>query len=265
MATMPQPSNYPSYLREPSLSRPLGTDQSRVVPADVVPADGDHQARLAMSLPTLFSGISPQDYSRITATGRVREFARGEMLYFEGDTIQQVSLITSGLVKTTQVGMSGAEVILRLSGPGDVLGAVSMFSTGKHSRTAEAFRACKVLVWDAPAFKSLVTRYPVLQQSTIQILGEHLRELEERFHEVATEKVGLRVARQLVRLREQIGQPVNGDTGMGISREDLAQMTGTTLFTVSRLLSAWESRGWVKCGRETVTICDVQSLRAISD
>jgi CRP-like cAMP-binding protein len=260
MATMPQPSNYPSYRREPSLSLPHGIDQSRDVLADV-----HSQVRPPMNLPILFSGMSTQDFSRITATGRVREFERGEMLYFEGDSIQQVSLITSGLVKTTQVGMSGAEVILRLSGTGDVLGAVSLFSTGKHSRTAEAFRACRVLVWDAPAFKSLVTRYPVLQQNTIQILGEHLRELEERFHEVATEKVGLRVARQLVRLREQIGRPVNGETDMGISREDLAQMTGTTLFTVSRLLSAWETRGWVKCGREMVTICDVQSLRAVSE
>jgi len=63
---------------------------------------------------------------------------------------------------------------------------------------------------------------------------------------------------------EQIGQPVEAAVEIGLSREDLAQMTGTTLFTVSRLLSAWEARGIVRLGREVVTICDVPSLRAIA-
>ena len=72
------------------------------------------------------------------------------------------------------------------------------------------------------------------------------------------------MARQLVRLLERIGRPVNGTVEIGISREELAQMTGTTLFTVSRLFSAWEARGLVRPRREAVTICDIQSLRAIS-
>jgi CRP-like cAMP-binding protein len=76
--------------------------------------------------------------------------------------------------------------------------------------------------------------------------------------------VGSRVARQLVRLQEQIGRPANGSVEIGLSREDLAQMTGTTLFTVSRLLSAWEARGLVHARRESVTICETESLRKIS-
>jgi CRP-like cAMP-binding protein len=96
-----------------------------------------------------------------------------------------------------------------------------------------------------------------------RILGGYLLELEERFREVATERVGQRVARQVLRLMEQIGTPVDGAVEIGLSREELAQMTGTTLFTVSRLLSAWEARGMVRPRREAVTICDVQSLCAI--
>jgi CRP-like cAMP-binding protein len=99
----------------------------------------------------------------------------------------------------------------------------------------------------------------------VQVLGDHLMELEERFREVATERVGSRVARQLLRLQEQIGRPVHGVIEIGLSRHELAQMTGTTLFTVSRLLSAWESCGIVSARRESVTICDVESLRAISE
>jgi CRP-like cAMP-binding protein len=218
---------------------------------------GDH--------PPLFSGILPEEYARISAAARAKEYTRGEMLYIERDSVQQVLLLTSGFVKITQLGLSGNEVILRFSGPGDVLGAAGLFSTGRHCRTAQAFRLCRALVWDARAFRALVDSFPVLHQNMARLLGEDLLELEERFHEVATERVGPRVARQLVRLLEKIGRPVNGAFEIGLSRVDLAQMTGTTLFTVSRLLSAWEARGMVRPGRESVTVCDVESLRAISE
>jgi CRP-like cAMP-binding protein len=68
-----------------------------------------------------------------------------------------------------------------------------------------------------------------------------------------------------MRLHEKIGLAVNGVIEIGLSREELAQMTGTTLFTVSRLLSAWEERGMVKPRRESVTVCDVEALNAISE
>jgi len=211
----------------------------------------------------LFSGMLPSDYTGIFAAARVKEFNRGEMLYVEGDSVQQVILLTSGFVKITQLGLSGAEVILRFGVPGDVLDAGSLFSSGRHCTTAEAFRLCRVFVWDAPIFKALVERFPVLYQNVTRILGQNLVELEERFREVATERVGPRVARQLVRLLEKMGRPVNGKIEVSLSREELAQMTGTTLFTVSRLFSAWEARGMVTPRREAVTICDVQSLRSM--
>jgi len=90
----------------------------------------------------------------------------------------------------------------------------------------------------------------------------HLRELEERFRELATERVAPRVARQLIRLQDQAG-PQKGHAEIGLSREGLAQMTGTTLYTVSRLLSTWEAHGLVNSRREFVMIRDVRSLRKV--
>ena len=215
--------------------------------------------------PPLFSGILPQDYSRVAAAARVKEFARGDMLFVGGDTVQQVLLLTSGFAKISQFGLNGTEVILRLSSPGDVLGATGLFTTGHHYTTCEAFRACRALVWDALTFKTLISRYPLLHQNMVRILSEDLLELQERFREVATERVAPRVARQLVRLLKRIGRSVNGAVEVSLTREELAQMTGTTLFTVSRLLSSWEARGVVLPRREGVTICNVQALRAIAE
>jgi CRP-like cAMP-binding protein len=213
----------------------------------------------------LFSGISPADFARVKALAHAKVFARGETLFIDGDPVRQILLIGSGLVKTTQVGLSGAEVILKLSAAGDALGVMGLLTTGRHCGTAQAFRVCRALAWDVPVFRTIMTRYPVLHLNMLHILGADASELEERFREVATEKVGLRVARQLVRLRGKIGQPVNGVVEIGVSREELAQMTGTTLYTVSRLLSAWAARGLVKARREVVEICDVQSLHNFSN
>ncbi len=215
--------------------------------------------------PALFSVISAVDYTAIAAAARVKEFARSEVLYIEGDPVEQILLLSSGSVKTTRLGVGGAEVILRLWVPGDVLGPADLFAGGRHSTTAQAFRVTRALVWDAPTFKTLVNRFPVLEQNMLRIVVKYLADLEERFRELATERVAPRVARQLLRLLPLIGRPVQEAVEVGLSREELAQMTGTTLFTVSRLLSAWETQGWVRPRREAVVVCDVQALCAISD
>ncbi len=219
----------------------------------------------AVERPRLFEGIPPEHYARICAAGYARNFDRGEIIYCEGDSVPQVLLLTSGFVKINKFGLGGAEVILRLAVPGDVLGALGLFSTGTHCTSAQAFRPCRALIWDADAFQAMVQRFPILHLNTARIITGYLLELEQRFREVATEKVGMRVARQVVRLSEQIGRKVQGEVEIGLSREELAQMTGTTLFTVSRLFSAWEARGLVRPRREAVIVRDVQSLRAISE
>jgi len=215
--------------------------------------------------PPLFSGIPSAEYQRIYSVARKREFARGERLFIEGDAVEHVVLLTAGFAKVTQLGTSGSQVILRFGTPGDVLGVDNLFSGGVHCRTAEAFRVCEALVWDARSFKNLVDRWPVLNLNMARLAEEELFELEERFREVATERVAPRVARQLLRLMEKIGHSVGGEIEVCLSREELAQMTGTTLFTVSRLLSAWELRGIVRPRREGVTICDVPPLRSLSE
>ena len=234
-------------------------------PSNPVPRASGEQRVVVVERSPLFSGVPLCDYARICASSRIKEYARGQMLYIEGAPIQQVLLVTSGLVKITKFGQVGTEVIIRLEVPGDVLGALGLFTTGIHYTTAQALRVCHALAWDAATFKSLVEEFPVLRQNMLAISSRYLLELEERFREMATERVASRVARQIMRLLKQIGRPVDGSVEIALSREELAQMTGTTLFTISRLFSAWEARGMVSPRREAVAICDIQSLQDLSE
>ena len=140
-----------------------------------------------------------------------------------------------------------------------------MNSQDNHCSTAQALQSSKALVWDAAVFESASERLPVLRRNMVRILGERLQEMDERFREVSTEKVAPRLGSQLVRLSTQVGRNVNGGVEVSLSREELAQLTGTTLFTVSRLFSQWELRGIVKARREAVLICNNQALVDLSE
>jgi CRP/FNR family transcriptional regulator, nitrogen oxide reductase regulator len=207
----------------------------------------------------LFSGIASADCTNILSTAHERYFSRRQTISFEGDPIRQVLLLTSGCVKVTQFGQDGKEAILRINGPGEVLG-LELWSGGNHCSTAQAVQSSSALAWDGASFEAVSERFPIVRRNTTRILGERLQELEERFREISTEKVAPRVSSQLVRLLNQVGRRVNGDVEVSLSREELGQLTGTTLFTVSRLLSQWQRRGIVSARREAVLVRNLPAL-----
>jgi CRP-like cAMP-binding protein len=113
-------------------------------------------------------------------------------------------------------------------------------------------------------FETVSRRFPVLRFNAALILSKQLRDMEDRFREVSTERVGTRLSRQVIRLMNQVGMPMNGGVEISISREELSQLIGTTMYTVSRLLSEWDRRGIVEARRESVLIHDLGALEELS-
>jgi CRP-like cAMP-binding protein len=132
---------------------------------------------------------------------------------------------------------------------------------------AQALAASTALIWEVSAFQALAERFPALRRNISKVVEQRLRELEERYREISTEKVATRLSRQLQRLFNQLGHRVNGNGTLEInlSREELAATTGTTLFTVSRRLSAWTELGVLTAGRECVSTHNIQALREFAE
>jgi CRP-like cAMP-binding protein len=130
---------------------------------------------------------------------------------------------------------------------------------------AQALGAATALVWDAAVFESISQRFALLRRNIMRILCQQLQELEERYREISTEKVAARLSHQLMRLLNQVGRRVNGGVEISLSREELAQLTGTTLFTVSRLLSGWSQMGIVSTRREAVSVHNLQALTELAE
>jgi CRP-like cAMP-binding protein len=246
---------------------PLPQDQSngrKAVTGSECEARISQHVEWVRQLPIFFN-LSQIECRAILAAAHEKEFLRRHSLFTEGAPCQQVLLLLSGCVKTTQLGSTGCEVILRLSGPGELVGAFESYLGTNNLVTARTTQPTTALVWDAATFEKVSDRHPTLRRNTARLLGLRLQELEERFREISTQKVAPRLSHQLIRLSNQLRQQTNGVLEISLSREELAQLTGTTLFTVSRLLSQWGRLGIVSTGREAVVVRNLQALADLSE
>ena len=213
----------------------------------------------------MFSEIALEDCTKIVASAQERNFERGKAIFFQGDAVHHVLLLTSGSLKLSQFSPDGQEVILRLIGPGEsVRGGESCTKCSAHCSTARTLERSSALVWETKTFEAVMERFPILRRNIEQDLQRLMNQLEERYLEVCTKKVAPRLGSQIVRLLTQVGKHSEGHVEIALSQRDLAQLTGTTLFTVSRVLSQWEVKGIVKAGREAVVVLDVPGLVELS-
>ena len=208
----------------------------------------------------LFAGLSSSVCTYVLSTARLMDVGSRQVIYFAGDQIQQIFLLTNGRVKITQFSERGTEVILRLCTPGEVISELALVSGSRHSTTAQAAQECDLLAWDAATFEAAVERFPSLRCNVKRILEQRLHELERRFCEVSTETVAPRLAHGLARLLDQIGRNVNGHVEINVSQESLAQITSMASFTVCRILTNWENQGLLKLRREMIEIHNVPRL-----
>ena len=212
-----------------------------------------------MCASALFSGLTPEECFRIASCARARSFTRDELLFMQGEPMTSVMLLQVGSVKLTQVSSAGSEVILWMNGKGEAVG-VGDSACNSHTCSARALETCKALTWEYSRLHALLLEYPQIRSNINQILIDRLQELEERFREIATEKVARRLALALLRLLKNVGTQHQAGIQVSLSREELAQMIGTTLFTISRILSKWSDEGFIIPRREAVVVRDPSRL-----
>jgi CRP-like cAMP-binding protein len=239
------------------VNKPFGRDTS-VIGFEIA------ERALLMRASQLFANLHPEEYADIAKRGRPRIFARNELLFMQGEPFRQLILVESGCVKLTRVSPSGSEVILELRGPHDAIDLPNGKAFCNHTCTARTIVKCKALTWDLATTQNLIETIPQISRNICSILSSQLNELQERYHEISAERVERRLACALIRLDRQFGSPSDGGSEILISRQELAQMTGTTLFTVSRLISKWGELGLVLPRREAVLMLDAKRLDRLS-
>jgi len=215
----------------------------------------------------LFHELPDPITAAISACGRIEQWERGQFLFFSGDPADHVHFLLSGRVKIVNETEDGAEVILRLINPGEIFGGAGGWGDDRYPATAIALDDVSEFRLPAAEFSLLLSRHPVFAHAMILELATRLREAEARIRELQAERVERRIARTLLRLAGHIGNetPLGIEIELPQSRQHLAELTGATLTTVSRVLREWDRRGLIDAGRERVTITKPHELVMVAE
>lgn len=215
----------------------------------------------------LFAGLDAAALSAVEKAARRVEVDKGAPLFLQDDPADAIFLILKGRVKLVQHTHDGRQVTLRYMTAGDTAGIVAVLEKAVYPASAVAAVAVTALRWNGRDFATLLDRYPAIAKNVIPFLVARVHEVQEQVRELATERVERRVARVLIRLVRQSGKKTAEGVliDMPLTRQDMAEMTGTTLYSVSRILSAWETQGVVRVGRKKVVVRDAHGLAQIAE
>lgn len=192
---------------------------------------------------------------------------RGNFVFLAGEPARALNLLWTGQIKEIHETEEGQGVILRLIRPGDIFGGAAGWGNPRYLASAVAQQPSLVLQLPARDFTDLISSQPHFALAVIRELGVRLREAETRITELQTERVEPRLARTLIRLARRTGVKTSAgiDLDVRLTRQEIAELTGTTLSTISRTLSAWERQGIIRAGREHLVIRCLPTLRALAD
>jgi len=213
----------------------------------------------------LFQGVTKSDLEQLIQAAHRKHLSAGEFFFLQDDPADCMYVLLKGRVKLSQAGPDGQQVLIRVITPASLFGLVAITTAGKYLVTAGAAEDSLAFYWTRYELMEFVVRIPQMAQNAMCIMAERLQEIQERFRQVTTERVEQRLAHTLIRLAAQSGKKVEDGIliDMKLTRQDLAQMSGTTLYTASRMLSQWEEQGLVIAGRERVTIRNPHGLARI--
>lgn len=204
----------------------------------------------------LFKGLAQADLEGIMAASKEQAAEAGSFFFFQDDPVERIYVLKSGRVKLAQLADDGQQVIMRVITPGMLFAAISVVPGAVYPVSAEAAESSIAQYWTQKTMLKLIAEYPAMALNAMRLLAGHVREFQDRYRELATERVERRLARAILRLASQTGRktPEGVLLDLPLTRQDLAEMSGTTLYTVSRILSQWESKGLILSGRERVVI-----------
>jgi CRP/FNR family transcriptional regulator, nitrogen oxide reductase regulator len=218
-----------------------------------------------MSETTLFQGLDPVAMNNVLGCSVETSLRAGETLFHQGDDADRLYLVVSGVVKLSQVAANGTQHVLRLMSAGDVIGCVAVFNRFPYPVTAGVEEDATLISWAEPQFRHLMEDHPELMANALRTVGQRTQEFVARLGEVNGTTAEQKVARAVLRLARQAGVRAADGVRVGMTRQDLADMTGITYFTISRILSDWKRRDLVEAGRREMLVRNPHALLFLSD
>lgn len=214
----------------------------------------------------LFRRVTADDRVRIAEVAHLKRYPKSDLIFAEGDPADVFLTIVEGRVKVFKATPAGKEIILEIFGAGDPLGAVAVYESTRLPASAIALEDTVCLAIARADFFQLLERHPALVRALLSGLTLRLAELTRRLAEMMGGRVEARFARLFLKLAEQIGRQERGGiyVAMPLARQELADLTGTTIETAIRIMSRWQKEDVVRTEKDGFVILDRPALEGVA-
>jgi len=214
----------------------------------------------------VFQKLAPEDRRKVAEVAAVRRYARGEHIFEQGAPADAFYTIASGRVKIFRMMPAGKDVILEVFGPGDPVGALAAYDGRPFPASAAALEDTVCVAIPRMVFFRLLEDHPSLVRGLMLGLTHRLVELTNRVTELSGTRIEPRFARLFLKLAGDMGQPDRGGTfvPLALSRQELADMTGTTIETAIRIMSRWGKQAIVRTEKDGFVILDRRALESVA-
>jgi CRP/FNR family transcriptional regulator len=215
---------------------------------------------------TTFRRLQPADRQRLAEVARAHQYPKGATIFSEGDPSDSFFTVVTGRVKVFKMTPTGKDVILEVFGPGDPFGATAAYEGRPFPASAVALDDTTCVLIPRAAFFALLEQHPSLVRGLLTGLTHRLVELTNRIAELSGARVEARFARLFLKLGKDMGRPGEGGTfiPMALTRQELADLTGTTIETCIRIMSRWGKDDIVRTEKDGFTLIDKATLEAIA-
>jgi CRP-like cAMP-binding protein len=215
----------------------------------------------------VFAAMSEADLDAAIGIAHPRRLPEGTAAFEQGQIAKEFFVLLNGRLKVVQTTPAGQQVVVRHINPGEIFGVAKAMSRPDYPATALAVTESLALAWSDTYWEAFVARNAGFANAAIQTIGRRLQESHGRIVELTTEAVERRIAHGILRLVNQAGRKTDKgiEIDFPVTREDIAEMTGTTLHTVSRTLTRWQQMGLVVSSRKKVTVRDPHRLFLLAE
>lgn len=226
----------------------------------------EDQRRLLGASP-FFSSLQPDQVVEVQETFRQQHFHEGEIIQLAGDAANRLSIVGAGMVKMARPTVDGQDVLLDFLGPGEHFGSLAELGDATYREDVTAHTSCCILYTTSESFHELLERYPAAALATLHLVAERLRNAHSTIEQLSAHPVEHRVAASLLHLAGKRGKDADKGTliEMPLSRQDIADMTGAKVETVSRVLSEFRRSGIIDSGRKWIAVLDRERLANIAE
>lgn len=193
----------------------------------------------------LFEGLSQDELNLVVSRASLRELPKGAFLFRQGEPASEMFLLESGRARLHEITRAGHELLIRFVRPGEVFGDKGAIPGSQYRASAVSDTPVRIYAWTTAAMGMLIEELPRLATNLFKIATQYSHYSRERYLLLATASAEDRIHWAVAELARVFGSPqanATAITGQAV-QQDIADLSVTTIYTVSRVLKSYEQKG----------------------